>query len=251
MSRTRVLVIVLVASLGSANLASADDAARAVIDKAIKALGNKDVVTKYKAQTFKAKGKLYNIGDGVDFSGEWAIEIPDKMHARLEVDINGMKLTIVRVWNKGKIWTKVGNDTMEVTDKDELAEEQESLFNQFVMTLVPLTDKAFTLSSLGEVKVGTRAAVGVKVAHKGRRDVDLYFDKENSLLLKAETRVKEMDGKGQEVTQETLLSDYKNYEGLQSAQKMLVNRDGKKYLEVEVTELHPKESLDEATFAKP
>src|SRR5207248_11447730 len=97
----------------------------------------------------------------------------------------------------------------------------------WVATLLPLKDKAFTLTTIGEVEVEKRPALGVKVSSKGHRDVDLYFDKESGLLVKTETRLK--DEGGQEVMAETFLRDYKDVEGTKHAMKFAVHRDGKLY----------------------
>src|SRR5262249_33308325 len=94
--------------------------------------------------------------------------------------------------------------------------------------------KKFRLAPLGEVAVDGRPARGVKVSREGHRDVDLYFDREKSLLVKTQTRVKDDDG--QEVTEETFLSDYKEAQGTNQAMKVVVQRDGELYVESEVPE---------------
>jgi hypothetical protein len=114
---------------------------------------------------------------------------------------------------------------------------------------VPLKDKAFTLAPLGEVNIDKRPALGVRVSSKGHRDVSLYFDKRTALLAKTEARVKDDDG--QEVTEETYSSDYQEVQGTKQAMKFTIKRDGKPYLEGEVTEYKLSESLDESMFAKP
>jgi hypothetical protein len=104
---------------------------------------------------------------------------------------------------------------------------------------------------LPEAKVGDRAAVGVKVSSAGHRDVDLYFDKMSGLLVKSETRVKaeEMDGK--EVSQETVFTEFKEIDGAKVATKFVIKRDGKPYVEAELTDLKPAAKLDDKLFAKP
>ena len=131
----------------------------------------------------------------------------------------------------------------------ELAEAKEEAYGEWVATLLPLMDKAFTLAPLGEIRVDQRPAAGVKVSRVGRRDVNLYFDKATGLLVKIEARVKDDDG--QEVTEETFLSDYRDVQGTKQAMKTTVKRDGKPYLESEVTECRLAEKLDDGVFAKP
>src|SRR5437764_1190135 len=86
----------------------------------------------------------------------------------------------------------------------------------------------------GEANLAKRPARGVTVSSKGRRDVNLYFDKVSGLLVKSECRVE--DDNGQEVTEETLLDDYKEVQGTKQAMKLTIKRDGNLYLECEITE---------------
>jgi hypothetical protein len=80
--------------------------------------------------------------------------------------------------------------------------------------------------------------------------VTLYFDKESGLLVKYESRVKD-EGSGQEVNEEHFLSDYKEVQGTKQAGKVVTKRDGKLYLEGEVTDHQLSEKLDAGVFAKP
>ena len=89
-----------------------------------------------------------------------------------------------------------------------------------------------------------------KVSSKGHRDVDLYFDKATSVLVKTETRVKD-DGSGQEVTEENFPSEYKDVQGVKHAMKFVVKRDGKLFLEGEATDCTLSEKLAADVFAKP
>ena len=90
----------------------------------------------------------------------------------------------------------------------------------------------------------------MKVTRKGRRDIDLYFDKESGLLVKTETRVKD-EGSGQEVSEETFVTDYKEVQGVKQATRFTINRDGKPFMEGEATDIGLAEKLDASVFAKP
>jgi len=109
----------------------------------------------------------------------------------------------------------------------------------------------FELSPLGEGKVGNHEAVGVRVAYKGHRDIKLFFDKKTGLQLKNERLIKDQMLGGQERTQETLHSDYKDINGFKQPMKLVIKRDGEKHLEGEVTDLQMGIKIDDAVFAKP
>src|SRR5262249_57573220 len=99
-----------------------------------------------------------------------------------------------------------------------------------------VTGKEFEVSGVGEVKVGDRTTTGIRVSQEGHRDINLYFDKENLHLLKVERTVKDFMAGGQEVRQETIYGDYKDVEGVATAHKFDVKRDGKDYVDGELTE---------------
>jgi hypothetical protein len=133
---------------------------------------------------------------------------------------------------------------------DQIADFKSQCYSFWIATLVPLKDKAFTLTSLGEVKVGDQPALGVKVSHAGHPDISLYFDKKTGLLVKDVRRTKTEEGK--EVDVESIGSAHKNMDGVMIATKVLVNRDGKKFVEGEILDYKASDKkLDDKIFAKP
>ncbi len=246
---SRCFVICLVC--GVAVPARADEAAdvKAVITKAIKAAGGEENLKKFKAAIWKGKGKVYIMGNAADFSGEWYVQPPKQLKTQYEIDINGMKFTITRALNGDKGWESTMGNVQDL-EGDRLAETQEERHSGWVTTLLPLiTDPAFKLSTLGESKVDSRPALGVKVTHAGHNDIDLYFDKDKGLLLKTQRKAKDMAG--QEVDQETFFSDYKAIGGIQRPKKITIKRDGNDFIELEMTEFKPQDKLDEKIFDKP
>src|SRR5207253_5715159 len=149
-----------------------------------------------------------------------------------------------------KGWTQMGGNTTEMT-KDQLAEQKESMYASSVRHLTPLTDKAFTLTPLAEIKVNDRPAVGVKVTHKGHRDVKLYFDRESGLLVRSDQIVKDEQTGGKEVTQEAIFSDFKAVEGIKVPMKVVITREGKKFVESEHQDMKLLEKLDNKTIEQP
>jgi hypothetical protein len=229
--------------------ARADDAAKALVEKAVKAQGGAEALAKYPAVTISFKGTFHGMGQEIPMTGQITTQGADRIKMDMEVEAGGMKIPIVNVITKDAGWTKVAGNVMELS-KDQLAEGLEQAHAGYVASLYPLGDKAYTLAATGETKVNDKPALGVKVSAKGRRDVTLYFDKESGLLVKSEHVVKD-EGSGQEVVEETLYSEYKEVQGTKQAMKFTVNRDGKLYLQGESTEVHLSEKLDDNAFAKP
>jgi hypothetical protein len=115
-------------------------------------------------------------------------------------------------------------------------------------SLVPLTAKEYALSSLGELKIGGKAAVGIKAKKKGATDLDVWFDKKTDLPIKAEMRLK--DG-SEEATWTAYFSEYKKIDGRQHFTKLKVQRDAKTIIEMERSDIKAGDKLDDDTFAKP
>jgi len=116
-------------------------------------------------------------------------------------------------------------------------------------TLPALLDKDIKLSPLGEVKVGDRAALGVTVTHKDRKDVSLFFDKETGLPAKSEIRL--TDPRGREINFEFQYHDYKEVNGLKHPMRLNIKLENKVDAVMELSELKTDAKLEPSLFAAP
>jgi hypothetical protein len=250
--RSILLPMVLGVVLAVAGLARADERAdaEALLDKGIKALGGEANLTKFKAATWKGKGKLHLGDETADFSGEWALQAPDQFRVVLEVTGKQGTFKQVRVLNGDKGWIKIDNDETNELPKETLAEEKKNMHAHWVATLVPLKDRSLKLAPLPEGKVGDRPVVGVKVTGPDGREFRLFLDKESGLPLKSEWQVKDLRS-GKDIPQEVTYADYKDVDGIKRAMKLTVQRDGKPFAEQEISDFKPLEKLDDKPFAKP
>ncbi|MBN9521230.1 hypothetical protein J0H58_22370 [bacterium] len=251
---TRIAAAVLTAGFVTAAVATAqpDDAkaARALVDKAIKAHGGAENVAKFKASVTGFKGTFHGMGVAVPMTGEISIHAAERLKVDIEIEAGGQKFPFVSVVNKDKGWVKIAGDVKEM-GKDEVAEARENLHTGWVASLAPLVSgKGYTLATAGELLVDDKAALGVKVSAKGRRDVTLYFDKETGLLARYDSTVKD-EGSGREVAEETTPGEYKDVQGTKQAAKFVVRRDGKLHMEGEATSHTLSEALDAGGFARP
>jgi len=174
---------------------------------------------------------------------------PDQFKSVMQLEVNGMKITQTVVVNGDKAWINVNGMNIDLDDKLTKAMKEEAHLHK-VARLLDLKKKEYKLSALGEAKVEGQDAVGIQVAAKGHGAVNLYFSKASGLLVKTENRALDYMSM-QEVSQEGVLSDYKDTDGLKSPRKVLINRDGKKFLEMEITEVKLLDKHDESVFAKP
>lgn len=244
----RFLGVVAILVLTSPVFAQAD--AAAILETAIKAHGGEAKLAKIKAATWTVKGTVYGSGDPTDYTEEWAIQFPSQFRVTLETDYNGIPITQVNVLNGEKGWFKRNKDETVEKDKDEIAADRRQMTIQWLATLLPLRDKAYTLTALPDTKVGDRAAVGIQAVTKDMPEVRLYFDKEKGLLLRLEFSVK-VPGSSKEVKQEVLYENYSEVGGIQKAMKHTIRRDGKKFREQEISGFKLLDRLSAQSFEKP
>ncbi len=221
---------------------------RALLEQAITAHGGEKNLTTLKAGYLQSQGTAYVPGP-VKITHLTVYQLPDRLKQIQEIDNQGQKVRIVTAFAHDKAWMTVNGQRHEV-DKKSLTEIGEALHLLRVNRLVPLREKAFRLTLLPEVKVNNRPAQGLRVSLDGHRDVDLYFDRETHLLVTLAHRVPDARS-GKEVTEVRLYSDYHSVNGVQEPKKVVMWRDGQKFLDGEVTEAQILEKVDVKIFENP
>jgi hypothetical protein len=248
----RVLITSLVVGIlsGLIPLAAAQEETLAIIDKAIKAHGGEAKLTKFNAIQTKLKGTLELFGASVPFTQEGYSQAPAKIKEVLHLEIMGQNITVATVFNGDKGWISPNGMTMDM-DEQVLEVMKEASYIRAFAGYTPLKDsKRFQLASLGDLKVNNRPAVGIKVSSQGHKDVNIYFDKETGLMAKIEHRTTDLQSM-QEVAEERIVTEYQEVDGLKTAKKLLIQRDGKKFMEAEIEEVKFVDKIDDAEFAKP
>lgn len=244
------MILTLTFSLTMVGAVRADEKldAKGVLDKAIEAHGGEAEMKKLQSNSAKIKGTIHVMGMELAFSGDVSASGTDLQRVDLETKVGDQMLRIAHVVKKDKGWVKLNDDVTEM-DKDQLTEALEEAHNAWVTTLVPLKDKAYTLKMIGDEKVKDQPALVISVSRKDRRDIKLSFDKKTHLLVKVEMRVKD-EGSGEEMTEETFMEDY-NDKGLRQPRKITLKRDGKPYMEAEISDLKVNQEFDAKHFDKP
>jgi hypothetical protein len=249
----RLLGAVLAAALvsGVGVLARAQDGgdAGAILDKAIKALGGKENLSKVKAASWKAKGKITINGSDNEFTSRTTVQGLKHYRSEFDADINGMQIKGAVVVAGDKGWRKFGDNSMDL-DKDGLANERRSVYLQVVpMTLLPLKGKAFKVQAAGEEKVGGKPAVALKVTPPDNKEFTLYFDKASGLPVRLVAKV--VGFMGEEFTQDTTYHDYKEVQGVKRAMHVVSKRDGEPFIEQHISDFRVLGKVDPKTFAEP
>jgi hypothetical protein len=223
--------------------------AKAVVEKSIAAQGGAKNLEKLKMTRMKGKGNLSVMGQELPFTVEMYQELPSRHRMVLKLNFMGTDIQNIVVFNGDKGWVKLQDDTKDA-DAAALDQLKAEMYAARVTTLIPLTGPGFTLTSLGETSINGKAALGVKVASAGQKDISLYFDKSSGLLVKLSRPGVDPIGKAA-VTLDQYFSDYKDYEGVKQPTKTVVNHDNKKFMEAELTEFTFPASLDAKLFERP
>ena len=199
--------LLLILTAGVVDPARADEKeAKAVIDKAIKAIGGEEKLSGVKAFSARGKGTIAIEGTDIDFTFEVTAQGTEKHRTTYEGEVGGNKFAGASVVDGDKAWKKVEQEVKKL-DGEQLANEKRNAYLDVAPTLlVPLKGKGFKLDSAPEEKIGEKPAAVVRVIGPDGKDFTLYFDKETGLIGMLSAEVADDDG--QVDLQESFVEDY-------------------------------------------
>jgi hypothetical protein len=251
MPRFHVAILVSVFVFCSGRMVSADEKdIQAILDKAVKALGGEEKLTKIEAAVWKGKGKII-IGDNQEheFTSQTIAQGFDRFRSELDVDgVFGRQLRMLAVLNRDKVWLSVGG--MALKPNHALAGLKRSAYLALIpITVVPLKGPGFKVQAAGEEQVAGEPALVTKVTCPDGSEMAISFDKNSGRPVKAVGKVFALDDR--EVMQETTYSVYKNFGGIHVATSLEVKIDGKPYRRQELTEFKVLDKVEPSTFSTP
>lgn len=235
--------------LGGAGGAWAQDEARALIERAVKAHGGAKALGRIHADKVKFKGTLVLQGHTTPFVAETTMQLPSKYKHVVETNNGSDKHTLIYVINADKLDITLDGRAVPA-DPMQIAEIRSGLELERAKRLLPLLeDKSYQLAVVEELKVNDRPAAGVRISGRGRKEMRLYFDKEFGLLVRAENRLEA--GKDKEIRQHFFFGDFKEIGGFKRPTKVRAYREGRQIMEAELLDAKPLDKVDETEFAKP
>jgi len=226
-----------------------DKAATPILDKAIVALGGEAKLTRAMTSTWTGSGTINFNENEAPIKTRTTVDGLDKQRGEIELEFNGMPVKGLTVINGKKGWRKFGDDSQPL-DEDRVAAALQSAYLMAVTsTILPLKTKDFQVEAAPDEKVGEKMAAVVKGTGPDKKTFTLYFDKETGLPLKLAATV--MGFQGDDVKQETLYSDYKDFDGVKRATKVESKRDGNPFTKMEYTDFKILDKPAPSTFAEP
>jgi hypothetical protein len=245
-----ILATGVVLGLGPSALANDQDA-KAVIDKAVKALGGAGKLGAVKAVRWKTKGKIKinRNNEESDFFTKVTSDGIDKVRQEFEGEFRGNPVKSVTVIDGDNGWRKSDGETNPL-ERDQLANSKRDAYLQLVPDLpLLLKGDGFKVEVSQEEKVGGKPAAVLKVTGPDGKDFQLFFDKESGLPVKLNATL--MGRGGNEFARETTFANYKDFNGIKRATKIETKRNGKKVMESEVIDFQVLDKVDPKTFAEP
>ena len=165
-------------------------------------------------------------------------------------EINGKSIDIITVFDGKKLWVSAMGQTKEIDDEKIVNAAREEMQAEGAGSLVDFLKAPYELNAIGEVKVKGKDAIGIRISKKGQKDLSMFFDKKTYLVVKTEMRT--LDGmSGEEVTQEKFIIGYQEKNGMKIAKRVEIVKDGKPFLDIEITDSQFFEKHDDSIFAKP
>jgi hypothetical protein len=227
----------------------ADDDAKTIISKAVKAHGGEKAFSRWSCGYLKYKTKGGFVPTQVgEVTVEDTFQLPGHFKRVTRMDAGGKELLTVYVINDGKGWIKKGDAPAEPID-NKFTERTDHPFAA-LWNLAPLTDEEVRLTKLGAAKVNGKDAIGVRAQSNKLSDADFYFSPQTGLLLKSRRSLPGADPAKPKVM-ETFLDDYKDVQGTPVPMQIKGVQDGKEILHVTLLEAKFAEKFEESTFAKP
>jgi hypothetical protein len=227
-----------------------DPAARAAVERAVQAQsGGAERQARLRQLTVTSTGSYHNplTGAATPASKEETLRLPGFYRMSVEVKAPGQFSQQVHSGiQEDQGWHSAGGMIGDM-DRLTLTAVQNELYAYWVATL-PLGDSRLSWEKGPDATVDGRPAVGVTVKYGKRPDVQLFFDKENGLLVKFAFQSPEA---GQQILKEFVLSNYRDFGGIKLPTKRVDSQLGKTVAEWQINDYKFHDRLDEKVFAKP
>lgn len=242
----QILVLAVLAAIAAEPLLAADDtAAQALVDRAIKAMGGNKAIEKSKNTIIDDVGTYYGMGEGLPYKGRYVSVMPDRY--RMEI-----LDAFVYVTDGDKAWMSAMGNVTDV-DGDALKVAKTDTLVNYAMSLIPLQkrNEAFKLGLAEAETIEGEECSGITIDHENMPTITMYFSPKSGLPKKTNRVVRAAETGFQEAKEDTIFHEYKEFDGVMSASKMTIFRDGKKFVESNPQKVTYPDSIDESEFKKP
>src|SRR6266852_3797830 len=157
----KLLVVYLILGAGCAQ---AQDEAKALVERAIKAQGGEAKVAKLKVMSIKVKGKMTFPGFGeIDFLIDDTWQMPAQYKSVVRLTHDGQDVEFTKVVNGDMGWISSWMGIVQPMTKEYLAEIKEQTYAEELERFGFLQDNRYCLSTTKDSIFVDKPAVGVKI----------------------------------------------------------------------------------------
>lgn len=151
-----------------------------------------------------------------------------------------------------KAWVSSMGDVMD-QEGETLEVAKQGILVNCAMSLIPLQEpnKEFKLGLAEPETVEGEECEGITIAHEKMPTITMHFSKKTGLIKKTKYKIKVAEQGFEEVTEEAVYYEYKEFDGFKCPTKVSMYRDGKKFVESHPQKFSYPDKLDENEFKKP
>lgn len=217
----RCLLLTLTSVLVLTASAPAQENPRAVVARAVAAMGGADKVAQLKSARIQLQGTIPQ--SHIYFETSIHRDSAERLRCYYRLEITRVPMQMLFVLNNGTGWMCEHN-TVTPLDPATIQQMRSMPFTSGIPGLLDLLqDKKCRFLALGETRVKNKKAIGVSVQRADDSVLGLYFDKASGLLVKVRALAPPAsDGHKGPRTQEAFFSDYRPYDPATVAEQLLL-----------------------------
>jgi hypothetical protein len=217
-----------------------------ILTKAIQALGGAEHLRRQRTNESTGQGRAALQSSPIGYRFKSYADLPLRYRDETEWN-NGAKF--VQIVNGDRGWVVQNNMVFDM-DPVNLKSLQEMLHVYYILTLLPLREKDYTLASVPDQRQDGVMCYGFTVKAPGRADVTLFFERDTSLLLLVKTTAIDPNTYQPKV-HETYFRDYEKLEGVLFPIRRVIYNDGNKVMEQKYEQVRWPDKMDDKLFLKP
>jgi hypothetical protein len=238
----RVAAVFLCISSGAAR--ASGDNAKVIVDRAIKALGGEEKLSRIEASSWTANGSIKEDGQVREVTAVLTFQGLNRV--RRDYRVGRFRSRTILDGDTG--WQV--SDRYRPMNALAVAREKRNIYLQLIPTLlVPLKGAGFKYEAAGEEDVRGKPASILKITAPDGKDFTLSFDKETFLPVKQVARSKGGDGK--ERVEVATFSRYQDMGGLKKATLIEIEIDAQNLSYFEIVDFKVLDQIPADTFTKP
>lgn len=210
-----------------------------VVEKMIQAQGGRDALVKIKDTTFTGTMEMIQMG----ITG--AVSMHQKEPNMMRIDAEVMGMTFTQAFDGETAWmtNPQTGETTKMPEKETAFVKRQALGND---ALLNPKKYGITFNYAGKEKIGEKEYLVLEQTYSDGYKATIYLDPETYLVYK--TRGLTLNQMGVEVEQESILSDYKEVEGMMIPHAITNYQDGEEFMTIILTEVSLNTGLEDSFF---